>query len=269
MNLQNNIHAGKYRIENRMSNYALAKVLRSGKQEPVKLVINKFRLKEDLVSFVSHKLETDSLTLITALNDSIYLRRFNLRKDEALALFIPNTYEFYWNTSPELFIGRMKREYDLFWNEERRQLAKDEKMKPVQVVILASIVEEETNYNPEKARIAGVYLNRIWAGMNLQADPTVKYSLKNFLLKRIYRIDLAFDSPYNTYRYKGLPPGPICTPSIASIDAVLHAEQHDYFYFCADPDKPGTHVFAKTLKEHQLNAKRYQHWLDQLPGSGR
>lgn len=263
MNLQSNVHAGKYRIENRMSNYALAKVLRSGIQEPVKLVINKFRLKEDLAGFVSHKLEADSLTLITALDDSIYLRRFNLGKDEALALFIPNTYEFFWNTSPELFIGRMKREYDHFWNEERMQLASEAKMDPVQIIILASIIEEETNYNPEKARMAGVYLNRLRVGMNLQADPTVKFALKNFLLKRILTIDLDYDSPYNTYRNKGLPPGPICTPSIASIDAVLHAERNDYFYFCADPDKPGTHAFAKNYQQHMLNARRYQRWLDQ------
>ena len=239
-----------------MSNYALAKVLRSGKQEPVKLVINKFRLKEDLVSFVSHKLEADSLTLITALDDSIYLRRFNLRKDEVMALFIPNTYEFLWNTSPELFMGRMKREDDHFWNEERIQLAKDEKISPVQVIILASIVDEETNYNPEKARIAGVYLNRLRTGMNLQADPTVKYSLKNFLLKRIYKIDLAFDSPYNTYRYPGLPPGPIASPGKSSIEAVVHPAAVDYLYFVSKND--GSHAFASSLDEHNRNVQKWQ-----------
>lgn len=262
MNLQSHIHPGKYHIENKMSNYALAKVLRSGIQEPVKLVINKFRLKEDLVGFISHKLEADSLTLITALDDSIYLRRFNLKQDEALALVIPNTYEFFWNTSAEQFIGRMNREYDHFWNEERIRLAADQKMRPVQAIILASIIEEETNYNPEKTRMAGVYLNRVRTGMSLQADPTVKYALKNFALKRILTVDLDFESPYNTYRHTGLPPGPICTPSIASIDAVLHAERNDYFYFCADPDKPGTHVFAKTYQQHMENARRYQRWLD-------
>jgi len=266
MNLQNNVHAGKYRIENRMSNYALAKLLRSGIQEPVKLVLNKFRLKEQLVSYVSHKLETDSLTLITALNDSIYLRRFDITPDEAMALFIPNTYQFSWNTPAEKFLERMKREYDTFWNEARKQEALLQKLKPVEVIILASIVEEETNYNPEKPVIAGVYLNRLGRGMNLQADPTVKFAMRNFALRRILEAYLNYNSDYNTYQHKGLPPGPICTPSIASIDAVLHAEHHDYFYFCADPDKPGTHAFAETLREHQLNAKRYQHWLDQQPG---
>lgn len=262
MNLQSSLHAGKYRIENAMSNYALAKLLRSGKQEPVKLVLKKFRLKEDVVSFVSQKLEADSLTLITALDDSIYLRRFDLTPEQAVALFIPNTYEFLWNTSAEQFLQRMKREYDNFWNEERMQAALLQNLKPVEAITLASIIEEETNYNPEKPRMAGVYLNRLSRGIFLQADPTVKFALQNFSLRRILNADLNYNSVYNTYQHSGLPPGPICTPSIASIDAVLHAEHNDYFYFCANPDKPGTHVFAKTLDEHLLNAKRYQHWLD-------
>jgi UPF0755 protein len=266
MNLQKNVHAGKYRIENRMSNYALAKLLRSGIQEPVKLVLNKFRLKTELAGFVSHKLEADSLTLIAALDDSIYLRRFDLTPGGAIALFIPNTYEFLWDTSPEQFLERMKREYDIFWNEARKQEALLQKLTPVEVIILASIVEEETNYNPEKPLIASVYLNRLSRGMNLQADPTVKFAMRNFSLRRVRQTHLNYNSDYNTYQHAGLPPGPICTPSIASIDAVLHAEHNDYLYFCADPDKPGTHAFAKTYEEHRLNAKRYQRWLDQQLG---
>ncbi|MEO5673870.1 MAG: endolytic transglycosylase MltG [Chitinophagales bacterium] len=262
MNLQNHIHPGKYKLEKNMSNSVLARLLRSGKQEPVKLVLKKFRLKEDVVSFVSHKLEADSITLITALNDPVYLRNFNLEPDAAIALFIPNTYEFYWNTSSEQFLIRMKKEYDRFWNEQRKQLAKSVNLTPVQVITLASIIEEETNYNHEKPRMAGLYLNRLKAGMKLQADPTVKFALKNFTLRRILYVHLSYESQFNTYRYPGLPPGPICTPSITSVDAVLHAERNDYFYFCADPDKPGTSVFARTLKEHQLNARRYQYWLD-------
>jgi UPF0755 protein len=263
MNLQNNIHPGKYRINSGMSNYALSQLLRSGKQEPVKLLINKFRLKEDLCGFISHKLEADSVTLIISLDDSLYLRRFGLKPVEAMALFIPNTYEFYWNTSAEQFIERMKREYDRYWTEDRKAMARAQNLSPIQITILASIIEEETNHNPEKPRIAGVYLNRLHTGMNLQADPTVKFALKNFSLHRIYFADLNFDSDFNTYKHAGLPPGPICTPSVASMEAVLHAERNDYFYFCADPDKPGTHAFAKTFAQHQLNAKRYQQWLAQ------
>jgi UPF0755 protein len=263
MNLQNNVHAGKYRLENRMSNYKLAYLLRSGNQEAVKLVIVKFRLKEEVAGFVSNKLEADSLKLITALNDSVYLRQFDLKTEEAIALFIPNTYEFRWNTSAEQFMQRMKREFDTFWNTERRQQAAAKNLTPVQVITLASIVEEETNYNPDKQLIAGVYLNRLRTGMPLQADPTVKFAMKKFMLTRILNADLEYDSPFNTYRYNGLPPGPICTPSISSIDAVLRAERNDYFYFCADPDQPGKHAFAKTLVEHSLNAKRYQRWLNQ------
>ncbi len=264
MQLQNHLHPGKYRLESGMSNHALAAVLRSGKQEPVKLVMKKFRLKEDVVRFVSHKLEADSLTLITALNDSVHLRKFQMKPDEAIALFIPNTYEFLWNTSAKQFLEKMKREYDHFWNTERKGAAATLGLTPTQVITLASIIEEETNYTPEKSRMAGLYLNRLRMGMNLQADPTVKFAMKNFALKRILTVHLNYDSPYNTYRNKGLPPGPICTPSIATIEAVLHAERNDYIYFCAAPDKPGTSVFARTLREHQINAKRYQHWLDSI-----
>jgi len=263
MNLQNNIHAGKYRLSSSMSNYDLAALLRSGKQEPVKLVLNKFRLKEDFSGFISHKLEIDSLTLLNSLNDSDYLKKFSLTTNEAMALFIPNTYEFFWNTSTDQFMNRMQREYDRFWTDERKSKAQQINLTPVEVITLASIIEEETNYDAEKSRIAGVYLNRLNAGMNLEADPTVKFALKNFTLKRILDIHLNFNSPYNTYMHQGLPPGPICTPSVASIDAVLNAERNDYYYFCADPDKPGTHVFAKDYAHHLLNAKRYQQWLNQ------
>ncbi|MCY7409349.1 MAG: endolytic transglycosylase MltG [Chitinophagales bacterium] len=263
MNLPSNVKPGKYRLQPRMSNYALAFLLRSGNQEPVKLVIKKFRLKADLVSFISKKLEVDSLVLITSLNDSVYLRNYSLKPDESMALFIPNTYEFKWNTSTEQFLQRMKREHDTFWNEQRLQKATALNLNTTQVTTLASIIEEETNYNPEKPRIAEVYLNRIKKGMLLQADPTVKFAMKNFEIKRIRFTHLSFVSPYNTYLNTGLPPGPICNPSIASIDAVLNAERGDYIYFCADPDKPGTHAFAKNYKQHQLNALRYQRWLNQ------
>ncbi|HUM47709.1 MAG TPA: endolytic transglycosylase MltG, partial [Chitinophagales bacterium] len=158
---------------------------------------------------------------------------------------------------------RMKKEYDRFWNAERKAKAAALDLSPAEVTTLASIVEEETNYQPEKGTVAGVYLNRIKKGMMLQADPTVKYALKDFSIKRVLNVHLAFTSPYNTYLNKGLPPGPICTPSVKTIDAVLNAVQHDYLYFCANPDKVGTHAFAKTYSEHLLNARRYQRWLNE------
>jgi UPF0755 protein len=263
MNVPNHVYPGKYRLENGMSNYDLGALLRSGRQEPVKLVLGKFRLKEELSAFVSQKLEADSMAVITALNDSDYLKRFSVTPDEALCLFIPNTYEFYWNSNHYQFLSRMKKEYDRFWNEERKAAAAKLNLSPTEVITLSSIVDEETNYDPEKSRIAGVYLNRLRKGMPLQADPTVRFALKDFTLKRILNSHLTVSSPYNTYRVTGLPPGPICTPSIASIDAVLRAERNEYYYFCADPDKPGTHVFAKDYQRHLLNARRYQRWLSQ------
>jgi UPF0755 protein len=184
-----------------------------------------------------------------------------------MGLFIPNTYEFYWNTNTQQFLKRMKKEYDRFWTPERLAQARSLELTPLQVLTLASIVEEETNYNDEKSRVAGVYINRVHSNMLLQADPTVKFAIKDFSIKRVLNTHLSYASPYNTYLNKGLPPGPICTPSIKTIDAVLNAEHHDYLYFCANPDKPGTHVFAKTYHEHQLNAKRYQKWITQRSGS--
>ncbi|MBA3648262.1 MAG: endolytic transglycosylase MltG [Chitinophagales bacterium] len=263
MNLDNNVHPGRYKLQPYMSNYDLVLLLRSGKQEPVKLVINKFRTKQDLASFVSHQLETDSATLIYALKDEVYLRKFGLKPETAMALFIPNTYEFFWNVNAEQFMDRMKKENDHFWNAARKEEAVKIGLNPVQVIILASIVEEESNYNPEKGIIAGVYINRLRKDMILQADPTVKFAVGNFSLKRVLNMHTRFESPYNTYLHKGLPPGPICTPSVASIDAVLHSVASDYLYFCANPDKPGTHVFSKTYAEQELNAMRYQRWLNQ------
>jgi len=263
MKLSDHVYAGRYRLERGMSNYDLVKLLRSGKQEPVKLVINKFRLKEDFAGFISHKLEVDSTALINLLDDDEHMQPFGFDSQNSMTLFIPNTYEFYWNTNATKFLERMKKEYDRFWTEERKNKATKLGLTPMEIYTLASIVEEETNYNPEKSRIAGVYLNRIRDNMKLQADPTVKFALKDFSLTRVLNIHAAFPSSYNTYLHVGLPPGPICIPSIPTIDAVLNAEENEYFYFCANPDKPGTHVFAKTYQQHQLNALRYQKWLNQ------
>ncbi|MGB3074631.1 MAG: endolytic transglycosylase MltG [Chitinophagales bacterium] len=261
MELRGNVHAGKYRLEKNMNNYELVKMIRGGLQEPVKLVIIKFRLKEDVAGFVGRKLEADSVAILNALNDEYELTQFSLTPENSISLIIPNTYEFRWNTNAVQFMKRMKKEYDRFWTADRKSQAALLQLTPAEVITLASIVEEETNYQSEKSTVAGVYLNRIHRGMVLQADPTVKFAIKDFSIKRVLNVHLAFVSPYNTYLNKGLPPGPICTPSIKTVDAVLNAEQHDYLYFCANPDKPGTHSFAKTYQQHLLNARRYQEWL--------
>lgn len=261
MNLQENVHPGKYRLQPQMNNYELVKMIRGGLQEPVKLVLNKFRLKEELAGFVGRKLEADSVALLQWLNDDAALSAMALTQETAMSLIIPNTYECRWNTSATQFMQRMKKEYDRFWNASRLEKAAGLGLSPTGVIILASIVEEETNYQAEKGTISVVYMNRIRKGMLLQADPTIRFAMKDFTITRVLHTHLAFLSPYNTYLHEGLPPGPICTPSIKTIDAVLNATPHDYLYFCANPDKPGTHLFAATYQQHLLNAKRYQQWL--------
>ena len=175
---------------------------------------------------------------------------------------IPNTYELYWNVGTEKFMSRMKEEYDKFWTAEKIAKAKDKNLAPIEAITLASIVEEETNVNTDKPLIASVYINRLKKGMALQADPTLKFALNDFGLRRILTAHTDYESPYNTYKYKGLPPGPICTPSLSSLNAVLNAPTTDYIYFCADPDRIGYSVFATNYLEHQKNAIRYQHYLN-------
>lgn len=262
MQLPENLHPGRYELTDKMSNYDLVKLLRSGKQTPVKLVLNKFRTKDEFSSFISTKLEIDSTRLFQLLNDKPYLDSLQFNTEDIMSLFIPNTYECYWTIKEREFMERMKKEYEKFWTPQRKQKAKALNLTEVQVSILASIVEEETNHNDEKPYIASVYLNRLKEGMPLQADPTVKFSMKDFLLRRILKGHLENDSPYNTYKYKGLPPGPICTPSIKSIDAVLNPAASGYLYFCASVDKPGYHTFAATYREHQKNAELYRKYLN-------
>jgi UPF0755 protein len=257
-----NVKPGKYKIRADMSNNALVNLLRSGKQEPVRLVFNKVRTKERFAGIIAEQIEADSIDLLTKLNDRTYLETYNKNLETALTLFIPNTYELYWNTTAEGFVDRMYKEYTRFWNNSRLQKAKNLNMSPEEIFTLASIVEEETNKNDEKQKVAGVYLNRLRKGMRLQADPTIKYALGNFEIKRILTKHLEFDSPYNTYKNGGLPPGPICIPTISSIDAVLNYEKHSYLYFCANADFSGYHAFAKTLIEHNQNAAKYRSALD-------
>lgn len=252
------IKPGHFLIKEGMSNDKLINMLRLGEQIPVKVIFNNIRIKEQLAQKVGMQIEADSGSLIKLLNDSVYQASMGLGTEIALALFIPNTYEFYWNTSAQQFMNRMHREYESFWSYDRDEKAAGLNMSRPDVVILASIVEKETNKNDEKARIAGVYLNRLQKSWLLQADPTLVYASGDFGLTRVLNVHKNIDSPYNTYKYAGLPPGPICIPSIASVDAVLNAEDHEYLFFCAKDDLSGYHVFAKSITQHNRNARRYR-----------
>jgi len=257
-NYKNNVKPGKYLINVNMNNNELINLLRSGKQEPVKITFNSVRKKEELVSKICNKLEADSLSLINHLNDNDYLQQFALNKDNVLTLFIPNTYNLYWNTSADEFMERMAKEHAAFWTNTRKEKAKQLDLSPAQVTILASIVEKEVMVNSEKPIVAGVYLNRLRKNMKLQADPTVIYAVGDFSIRRVLNKHLQYDSPYNTYKYEGLPPGPICIPNASSIDAVLNYTKHSYLFFCANEDFSGRHNFAATAKEHSINAKKFQ-----------
>lgn len=259
-----NVKAGKYLITNGMSNSELINHLRSGNQQPVKLIFNNIRDIEQLSKRVSEQIEPDSSSIIRLLNDSIFITDLGFNANTIPTLFIPNTYEVFWNVGPQDFINRMLREYNNFWNSERKAQAELLKMSIQEVVVLASILEQETQKNDEKNMIASVYLNRLREGWLLQADPTLVYALGDFSIKRVLNAHKEIDSPYNTYKYRGLPPGPICIPSISSIDAVLINEQHDYMYFCARDDLSGYHVFAKTNRQHNRNAEKYRNALNKL-----
>lgn len=257
-----NIKAGRYTIPESTNSKNVVSLLRGGRQTPLKVTIHNVRTIDQLSGRVANKLAFDSLELI-----HYFETRFDsaagTKPETRLTRFLPNTYEFYWTVSPEEFANRMLKEYDRFWNDERKAKAEKLGLTTEQVYTLASIIEKETNYNPEKTKMAGVYLNRIRDGIPLQADPTIVFAHGDFELKRILYSHLEIESPYNTYRNQGLPPGPIFMPGIPSIDAVLNKEEHDLLYFCARPteDGPG-HAFASTLRAHNQNAERYQRWLD-------
>jgi UPF0755 protein len=262
MNYPNKINPGRYIIEPNITNRQLILLLRSAAQTPVMLTINKFRTKETLASFVSGKIETDSAALMLLLNNPVFLAQKGFTVDNVMVIFLHNTYEFYWNTDADEFFERMLKEYKQYWKGEKTAKAELLGLNPETATILASIVEEETNVKSEKPLIAGVYLNRLKKNMKLQADPTVRFALNDFTIKRIKFSHLGIDSRYNTYLYEGLPPGPICTPSPSSIEGVLNPVLHDYYYFCAKEDFSGGHNFAKTHDEHLRNARRYRDSLD-------
>ncbi|MCU0371596.1 MAG: endolytic transglycosylase MltG [Bacteroidales bacterium] len=257
------VKPGHYVFYDRMNNNEVINILRAGLQTPVHVVINNVRLKQDLARKIALQIEADSLSIITMLNDTDYLKKYNLRAEHAMILCIPNTYEFYWNTSAVQFFERMKNEYEKFWNGERQKGLARTGLTREEVITLASIIEKETLKDDEKSRMAGVYINRLRKGWKLQADPTVVYAAGDFTIRRVLNKHLAINSPYNTYMHFGLPPGPICLPSIASIDAVLTYEENGYFYFCAKEDRSGYHNFARTYSEHLINARKYQRALRQ------
>jgi len=260
---QNYVKPGRYELRKGMTNKQLVTILRSGHQTPVKLTFNNIRTLNQLAGRVSTVLEADSASLMVAFLDVEFHKKHQLSKHTIKAIFIPNTYELWWNTSASQFVERMRLEHEKFWNEERKNKAKTRNLTPIEVSILASIVQEETKKNDEKPLVASVYLNRLRRGMLLQADPTVKYGVGDFELRRILFVHLKHDSPFNTYMYKGLPPGPICFPSIISLDAVLNSPPTDYLFMCARPDFSGYHAFAKTHAEHTQNARRYHEFLNQ------
>lgn len=261
-NLEAKVKGGKYRVKKGMSNNELVNMFRAGLAEEVKVVVKFHRKTDKLAKKVATYIEAEEHEIDSLLNDEEYLKQFGMKREEVIAMFIPNTYFFKWNTSADQFIQRMHSYYQKFWTEERKWKADALKLTPLEVSTVASIVHLESKFDDEKPRVAGVYLNRIEKKMKLQADPTVVYAVNNFKLRRVLKKHLRYDSPYNTYKYAGLPPGPICTPSIASIDAVLNREEHDYIFFCAKEDFSGYHNFAKTLKQHNANARKFQRALN-------
>jgi UPF0755 protein len=256
------VKPGRYAIPKGASNNDIVNKLRLGEQDPVMVTFNNVRTEEELAGKVSDDLETDSLIFLEVLKDRQLMQKMGFKKETYPAMFIPNSYEMYWTTKPESFVERMKKEYDRFWNDERRRKASAIKFTPEEVVTLASIVQAETSQNDEAAKIAGVYLNRIRKGIPLQADPTLIFALGDFSIKRVLNKHKEISSPYNTYKFAGLPPGPINYPMPNYVDAVLNADNHDYYYFCAKPDFSGYHNFSKSYSQHLIYAREYQRELN-------
>ncbi len=254
------MRAGRFEIQPGWTNLELVRHLRNGKQSPVNVVITaEARLPEDVAAKAASFIEPTAEEMKQAFENDSLIKALGFKPETFISLFIPNTYEFFWNTSPEAFLQRMKKEHDRFWKmNDRLGKARKLGLTPEEVYTLASIVERETNRNEEKKRIAGVYLNRLKKGIKLQADPTAVFARRDFTTSRVTDYHTKYDSPYNTYMYEGLPPGPISMASIASIDAVLNPEKHDYIFFCAKGDGSGLHNFAKTLRGHNKNIRIYK-----------
>ena len=262
-NYINNIKAGRYFINKNMNNKDLVNLLRSGRQSPVKVTFNNIRTLGEVSSKLSEFLEADSNEIHRSFIDPNFLKKNNFNTNNIISVFIPNTYEFYWNTSAEKLRKRMLKEYNSFWNRTRRNKASKIKLTYAEVSALASIVEKEQNIKKdERPMIAGLYLNRINQNMKLESDPTLIFALKDFSINRVLNKDKKVNSPYNTYKYKGLPPGPISMPDLSSINSVLNSENHKYLFFVADPTNPGYHKFSKSLKKHNYYRRKYINWLN-------
>ncbi|WP_235528610.1 endolytic transglycosylase MltG [Pedobacter sp. Leaf194] len=262
MNLKTNVKPGRYLLKKGMTNRTLINMIKAGNQEPVKLKFQNIRKKENFAAYLASNLEADSLSFINVLDSTALITKYGFNQDNIYAMFIPNTYEMYWNVSPVDFLERMHKEYEKFWNAERKQKAASLNLTPAQVYTLASIVDAEALYDKEMPIIAGLYLNRLNKGILLQADPTVIFANNDYTVKRVTGKLLQVQSLYNTYKYAGLPPGPIMMPSINAIDAVLNRDTNNYIYMCAKEDFSGYHNFAETKAEHEVNARKYREALN-------
>ncbi len=258
------VKPGRYKIIRGMGLFKLVRMLRNGSQSQVNLVITKLRTKEDFARKAGNMFECDSVEVINFLNNNDSLKKYDFDPNTVMAAIMPYTYTINWNTTAGKIFQKFYTAYKNFWTTERKQKADSIHLSPVEVSTLASIIEEETNNKADKANIASVYLNRIAAGMPLQADPTIKFAMKNFELRRIYEKYLEVESPYNTYRNKGLPPGPICTPSIETLDAVLDAPKTGYLYFVASSKLDGSSIFTSNYNDHMKYARIYQQALNKL-----
>lgn len=261
--MKEKLHTGRYAIEPGMSTFTLFRHLKNGRQTPLRLTIPEVRTMDRLAAYLGQKLMMDSASVEQAMTSEEVCRKLGYDTLNIPALFVPNTYEVYWNITVDAFLERMVKEHDAFWNYERRHKADLHGLSINEVCVLASIIDEETSNNQEKPMIAGMYMNRLKEGMPLQADPTVKFALGDFSIRRIYQNMLRVESPYNTYMNTGLPPGPIKIASVKGIDAVLNRASHDFLYMCAKEDFSGTHRFARTYKEHKDNAARYAKALNE------
>jgi len=254
-----NVKSGRYLITSNLNNNELINLLRSRSKTTVRFTFNNLRTKEQLAGRIASQIEADSADLLAYIIDTSFLNRNGFTAENVVCLFVPNTYEFYWNVSAKQFMERMQKEYEAFWNVDRKTKAKKLQLTPFEIVALASIVEKEQSRRiEERPMIAGLYLNRIKQKVKLQSDPTVIFANNDFLIRRVLNKHLEFESPYNTYIYFGLPPGPICIPSINAIDAVLNAEEHEYIFMCAKGDASGLHNFAITNREHNNNRTQYK-----------
>jgi UPF0755 protein len=263
MHYTTRVKPGRYHMHEGMNNRRLINMLASGAQEAVTLSFHNLRQKTDFAGFVSKKLEADSASILRLLDSSQFVEKYGFTTDNVYSMFIPNTYQVYWNTSPEKFFKRMYANYEKFWTPERKQEAAAINLSPVQVSVLASLVDAEALHDDEMPTIAGLYLNRLKKGMKLESDPTIIFAMNDFNIRRVLKRYLSYNSPYNTYLHTGLPPGPVMMPSVNALDAVLNYKKSDYIYMCAKEDFSGYHNFATNMADHLANAHKYQKALDE------